>query len=537
MSPPHAAPTADQAQPSAVVIENAFYEYVYKDGSKSKGLVDCSVTFPTGARVVMMGANGSGKSTLLGVIAGMHKISSGRAITLGSDSFADCNLQMRVARIGQAWPDNANWCETVRQTAATYPNIDWVRFENLCHLLHVDPEWRVDHCSSGMKRKIQVLLGLIYPKEMLCLDEFSADLDVVEREHILNYLKDESVRNNVTIMYATHIFDNLGEWPTHILRMSQGKVLEMIDVAGIDRSMQSMAYELIRIDTGKQREQRNPFQYTLQPLSPVVVETKDLFVRVGKANQGKFSTARVVLDGACLEVPKGSRCLLVGTNGSGKSSLMRVLAGKHFAAKGQAHINKRDAYHDTKLSDTVSHSLDWWQETEWDLCVADVIHNVELDDRARDLVRILDVDMAWRMNRVSSGQRKRIQLLVNLLQFKEVLVLDEVTADLDVVQREEFLKFLYEESSKRGVTILYTTHIFEGMDGWPTQMVFLNAMTRDVEHVHYFKPGEIVLQEVERALFPLKAAEWEKLGVTGSKYSRLGIQLAQKEALGAAMQQ
>ena len=534
MSPPNT--TENESQP-AVCISNANYDYVYKDGSKSKGLIDCSVTFPAGSRVVMMGANGSGKSTLLGVIAGMHKIHSGTAITLGSDSFADCHLQMRVARIGQAWPDNANWCETVRQTAATYPNIDWARFESLCHLLHVDPEWRVDHCSSGMKRKIQVLLGLIYPKEMLCLDEFSADLDVVEREHILNYLKEESIKNKVTIMYATHIFDNLGDWPTHILRMSKGQVLQMIDVATIDRSMQSMAYELISIDTGKQREQKSTFQYTNIPQIPVAVETKDLFVRVGKANQGKFSTARVVLDSATIEVPKGSRCLLVGTNGSGKSSLMRVLAGKHFAAKGQAKVNGRDAYHDTKLSDTVSHSLDWWQETEWDLCVADVIHNVELDERAQELLRILDVDMAWRMNRVSSGQRKRIQLFVNLLQFKEVLVLDEVTADLDVVQREEFLKFLYDESSKRGVTILYTTHIFEGMNGWPTQMIFLDAMTRDVSHVHYFKPGEVVLQEVEKVLFALKAAEWEKLGVTGSKYSRLGLQLAEKEALVSPMQQ
>ena len=75
----------------------------------------------------------------------------------------------------------------------------------------------------------------------------------------------------------------------------------------------------------------------------------------------------------------------------------------------------------------------------------------------------------------------------------------QVTADLDVVQREEFLKFLYNESTLRGATIVYTTHIFEGMDGWPTQMVFLNAETNNIEAVHYFKEGDNVLQVRPRA--------------------------------------
>ena len=206
-------------------VNCASYNYEYKDGTRTPGLVNCSVKFQRGDRVVLMGANGSGKSTLLGTIAGMHKCTEGKVTVLGSDAFTDCSLQQRVARIGAAWPDNANWCETVRQTAATYPQIDWHRFDSLCKVLHVNPEWRVDHCSSGMKRKIQVLLGLIYPKQILGLDEFSADLDVVEREHILNYLREESEKNQVTVLYATHIFDNLGDWPTHLLRMSQGRYM------------------------------------------------------------------------------------------------------------------------------------------------------------------------------------------------------------------------------------------------------------------------------------------------------------------------
>ena len=193
--------------------------------------------------------------------------------------------------------------------------------------------------------------------------------------------------------------------------------------------MQATAYDWIMADSPTQVRNPAVFRYPAAPLQGyVAVETTGLNVRVGKANQGKFSTAKHVLMDASLQIHKGARCLLVGTNGSGKSSLLKVLAGQHFTPKGMAMVNQRDAYHDTKLSDTIGHSLNWWQETEWDLSVADVVDNVQLDARAEELIRILDVNMAWRMNRVSSGQRKRIQLLVNLLKYKSVLVLDEVCA-------------------------------------------------------------------------------------------------------------
>lgn len=500
---------------NVIVVEGADYNYEYKDGSRSMGLSNCSLTVPRGARVALIGANGCGKSTLLGVIAGMHKFTAGRVTVLGRDAFSDCDLQRHVARIGAAWPDNANWCDTVRQTAASYPGVDWQRFLSLCRLLHVDPEWRVDHCSSGTKRKIQVLLGLLYPKEILCLDEFSSDLDVAEREHILQFLTQSSISNAVTILYATHIFDNLSGWPTHVAHMANGRVVAMMEAQSLQASLQSLAHRWILSDSPRQQLNDLKFEYPTVPQEegPAAIEVDRLTCRVGRADQGKFSTAVTVLENTALRIPRGSRCLLVGTNGSGKSSLLRVLAGKHFVPPGTARVHQRDAYHDTRLSDTVGHSLDWWKETDWDLAVSDVVEGVPLDERGQELLRILDVNPAWRMNRVSSGQRKRIRLFVNLLRLKPVLLLDEVTADLDVVQREAFLTFLYRESAARGVTVVYATHIFEGLDGWPTEIVFLNAATKNLDHIHRMQTGQNVLQEVERVLVPLKAAEWAALGI------------------------
>lgn len=60
------------------------------------------------------------------------------------------------------------------------------------------------------------------------------------------------------------------------------------------------------------------------------------------------------------------------------------------------------------------------------------------------------------------GQRRRVQLVMGLLQPWELLLLDEVTVDLDVLVRADFLAYLKEETETRGATIVYATHIFDG---------------------------------------------------------------------------
>jgi CCR4-NOT complex subunit CAF16 len=54
-----------------------------------------------------------------------------------------------------------------------------------------------------------------------------------------------------------------------------------------------------------------------------------------------------------------------------------------------------------------------------------------------------------------------------------VLLLDEVTTDLDVIARGDLLAFLRAESETRGATILYATHILEGLEDWATHLAYL----------------------------------------------------------------
>lgn len=77
------------------------------------------------------------------------------------------------------------------------------------------------------------------------------------------------------------------------------------------------------------------------------------------------------------------------------------------------------------------------------------------------------------MHQVSDGQRRRVQIFLGLIRPFKILLLDEVTVSLDVVVRQDLLKYLKRESEERGATILYATHIFDGLDDWPTHLHYL----------------------------------------------------------------
>src|SRR4029078_6018590 len=83
-----------------------------------------------------------------------------------------------------------------------------------------------------------------------------------------------------------------------------------------------------------------------------------------------------------------------------------------------------------------------------DISVAEILERRPgIDPRRRGAVLdMLDVDTGWRMHRVSDGQRRRVQLLLDLERSLRLVLLDEVTAELDVLARADLLRFLRAES-------------------------------------------------------------------------------------------
>jgi CCR4-NOT complex subunit CAF16 len=124
-----------------------------------------------------------------------------------------------------------------------------------------------------------------------------------------------------------------------------------------------------------------------------------------------------------------------------------------------------------------------------DVAVSELLSSLGGDiypDRRHLLVDLLDVDENWHMHAVSDGslpatllayvgERRRVQLAMGLLRPWRVLLLDEVTVDLDVLVRSELLDFLRQETESRVCTIVYCTHIFDGLAGWPTHLLKMSV--------------------------------------------------------------
>jgi len=215
-----------------------------------------------------------------------------------------------------------------------------------------------------------------------------------------------------------------------------------------------------------------------------------------------------------LELPRGSRCLLIGANGAGKSTLLQVLAGKYMVDMDKIRVIGRAPFHDIELTNSgqLSYLGTAWRKDGGtagakvalaaDIPARQMIFGVPGVDpeRRQRLVEMLDIDLEWKMNKVSDGQRRRVQICIGLLKPYEVLLLDEITVDMDVVGRMDLLDFFRQECDERGATIVYATHIFDGLENWIT-------------HVAYVARGELQKGGLAGEVFPA-----EQLGVHGRLY-------------------
>ncbi|KAJ7129712.1 P-loop containing nucleoside triphosphate hydrolase protein [Mycena epipterygia] len=190
------------------------------------------------------------------------------------------------------------------------------------------------------------------------------------------------------------------------------------------------------------------------------------------------STESPALDQISLDLPPGSRTVIVGPNGAGKSTLLQILAGKRLVNAADIRIKDRDVFRDSPPGVT-------FLGTEWamnpvvrgDIVVSHFLDSVggyRHKERRDILLDILDVDLDWHMHTISDGERRRVQLVFGLMAPYDVLLLDEVTVDLDVLVRDDLLQFLKRDSETRGATIIYATHIFDGLNHFPTHIAHMS---------------------------------------------------------------
>ncbi|KAF2316084.1 hypothetical protein GH714_040902 [Hevea brasiliensis] len=150
----------------------------------------------------------------------------------------------------------------------------------------------------------------------------------------------------------------------------------------------------------------------------------------------------------------------------GKTTILKILGGKHMVEPQMVRV----------LGSGGEMLLFGFEvPIQMDVSAEKMIFGVAGIDpqRRAELIKVLDIDLSWRMHKVSDGQRRRVQICMGLLRPFKVLLLDEITVDLDVLARADLLKFLRKECEERGATIIYATHIFDGLEEWPTHIVYV----------------------------------------------------------------
>jgi len=477
-------PTDVDTESKALLVKNLSFcygggaTYHTRELSEPK-LIDVSLTFEKGSRVIIGGANGAGKSTLLSIVGGKKMIPRGHCKVLGIEAFST-TLNAQRMYCGDWWRTNFFFnltvSELIGETRLASP-----RVQELIDIMQINLSWRINAISDGQRRRIQLLDCLAEEKQVYVLDEITTDLDLYAREGLLAFLRRETEQKGATVFYATHIFDSLADWATHIVFFAKAEVATNCRIEDlkkyqdlVSRGVRCPLYQLMKEWVFEQYPSRPAYQIDAD--TPMAPEPQGATLEVTNLTFSYAQGLPPCLKDMSFAFNRGARILVVGANGACKSTVMSILGGKRMIPRGFAKILGKDCFNDPSISREVMYCGDWWNTQFFmNTTIADLIgENVIQTPRCRHLADVLQVDPAWKINSISDGQRRRCQLLEILATHRPVYLMDEITSDLDIYAREGILSFLKAESEQRGCTIFYCTHIFDHLEGWASHLLHLS---------------------------------------------------------------
>jgi ABC-2 type transport system ATP-binding protein len=192
----------------------------------------------------------------------------------------------------------------------------------------------------------------------------------------------------------------------------------------------------------------------------------------------RYFGSKKVVDRLDLAVPRGAIYALLGDNGAGKSTTIRMLTGLLPADDGRAAILGQDCWRDaTALRHRVGYVpekprfYDWMTVEELGRFTAG-FHQLGYRGRYLELVERFQLERGARLGSLSKGGYARVGLAIALASDPEVLILDEPTSGLDLFTRREFLGSMVDLASE-GRTILISSHAIAEVERVASHVGFL----------------------------------------------------------------
>ncbi len=446
-------------------------------------LDDVALQVDAGERIAIIGRNGAGKSTLMQIIAGELPPDRGTVWRQPGS---------RVTRLVQDVPlsDNGTVAEVVGEgLGALDPHDEWQRSHQadmVMSRLQLPPDVIVDTLSGGWKRRVLLARALVGQPELLLLDEPTNHLDIDAITWLESFLADYQG----AVMFVTHDRAFLERLATRIIEIDRGRLTswpgdhatfeckkeewlanEELQQAKFDKRLATEEVWLRRgvkarrtRDEGRVKalmamraeraERRNQMGQVRLQIEQSDASGKMVFEAADISFAYPTTSAPVVRDFS-VRVMRGDRIGLIGPNGSGKTTFLKLLLGELEPATGEIRrgANVEVAYYDQQR-----------EQLDPDRSVVDTIGDgndtVTVNGRPRHVHGYLQ-DFLFSPERarspvsaLSGGERNRLLLARLFTRPSNVLVLDEPTNDLDL----ETLELLEQQLVEWPGTLLLVSH-------------------------------------------------------------------------------
>lgn len=219
--------------------------HLSKSFDSLKAVDDISLEIKKGEIFGFLGPNGAGKTTTISIIAGLLKPDSGKIFVDSLD--LDTDLR-KIKKIMGVVPQEMAFYEelTARENLLFWGRLHGMRKKTLEERIHDylkltgllgRENEALKKYSGGMKRRINLIIGLIHQPKLLLLDEPTLGIDVQTKLNIYEIIKEASARGT-TILYTTHNLQEAEELCHRIAIIDQGKILasgtlqELIRIVG-----------------------------------------------------------------------------------------------------------------------------------------------------------------------------------------------------------------------------------------------------------------------------------------------------------------
>lgn len=434
--------------------ENVHLEYPTKTifDSLSLGVSD-------GDCIGVVGRNGDGKSTLLGLFDGTVEPDEGRVVRTGGVRFASLRQDDTLADA-----QSVGW-----NIVGDVPEYEWASDASVRQIIDGligDIAWDVPvgTLSGGQRRRVDLARVLVADADVLLLDEPTNHLDVVAITWLAKHLRKRFARKDGALVVVTHdrwfldeVCDRMWEVHDELVEPFEGGYSAYI-LQRVERQRQAelaeqkrqnlMRRELAWLSRGARARSTKP-KFHVETAQALIAEEPPLrnsvelkraaISRLGKqcvnVENVSFSYGdRKVIDDATWLIGPGDRYGLLGANGAGKSTLLEIIQGKLLPQTGRVKIGKtvKFAFLSQKLEELNPLGLDRVREVLSRYKSRYVIDGKEVSPASLlESLGFTSAHLNMPVNTLSGGQKRRLQLMLILLDSPNVLILDEPSNDLD----------------------------------------------------------------------------------------------------------